>query len=30
MTIKGKTWSHGKTSHLPFGVYMNLNLSIKS
>ena len=26
-TIKGKTWSRGTNSRLPFGVNMNLNLS---
>ena len=28
MTIKGKTSSCGANSHLPFGVNVNLNLSI--
>ena len=28
MTIKGKTWSCGTNSRLPFGVNVNLNLSI--
>ena len=28
MTIKGKTWSHGTNSRLPFGVNVNLNLSL--
>ena len=27
-TIKGKTWSRGTNSRLPFGVNMNLNLSM--
>ena len=26
--IKGKTWSRGSNSRLPFGVNMNLNLSV--
>ena len=29
MTIKGKTWSRGTNSCLPFGVNVNLNLSNK-
>ena len=27
MENKGKTWSHGTNSRLPFGVNLNLNLS---
>ena len=27
-TIKGKTWSRGTNSRLPFSVNVNLNLSI--
>ena len=27
-TIKGKTWSYGTDSRLPFGVNVTLNLSI--
>ena len=29
MTIKGKTWSRGTNSRLPFCVNVNLNLSNK-